>query len=86
MKETIIKNVVGYFRVSTEEQANNFSIDGQKQRLEGCTALGYNLLEEYTDKGIHEPIIDMALWERTQEKLKAVGKTPELYLYWLLYF
>lgn len=44
--------VVGYVRVSTENQLENYSIDEQVQRLEAyCAAKGWNLIHTYIDGG-----------------------------------
>lgn len=77
MKDLKIENVVGYFRVSTEEQANNYSIDGQKTEVRRyCNGLGYNLLEEYTDKGITGTSIDKR--EDFKRMLRDIGKNKNI--------
>lgn len=44
--------VVGYVRVSTENQLENYSIDEQTQRLEAyCAAKGWKLVHTYIDGG-----------------------------------
>lgn len=45
-------SVVGYVRVSTENQLENYSIDEQTQRIRSyCEAKGWNLIKIYTDGG-----------------------------------
>lgn len=53
----------GYIRWGVRE-------DWSKKRRKGINK-DVNL-----EKGLHEPIIDINLWEKTQEKRKLVGKTP----------
>ena len=44
--------VLGYARVSTENQLENYSIPQQQSRLESyCHAKGWELLNTYTDGG-----------------------------------
>lgn len=53
MKEKTIKNVVTYYRVSTAEQTEGFSIDNQKTEvLNYCKAMKYNVIGEFVDAGI----------------------------------
>ena len=44
-------NVICYFRVSTDEQANvGYSLRFQQQRLQQyCELKGYNIVKEYTE-------------------------------------
>ena len=50
MSENMI--VVGYVRVSTEHQLDNYSIDEQTERLKAyCRAKGWILAKIYTDGG-----------------------------------
>jgi len=46
-------NVIGYIRVSTEDQAREgVSLEAQQARIEAyCFAKGWNLLEVKADKG-----------------------------------
>jgi site-specific DNA recombinase len=52
MKERLIKNVVSYLRVSTQEQVYGYSIENQRREIqEYCNQKGYNLIREYADLG-----------------------------------
>ena len=54
MSENMI--VVGYVRVSTEHQLDNYSIDEQTERLKAyCRAKGWILAKIYTDGGFSGP-------------------------------
>ena len=51
-KKISIARVVGYVRVSTENQLENYSIDEQSQRIRAyCAAKGWALSSIYTDGG-----------------------------------
>lgn len=51
-KKISISRVVGYVRVSTENQLENYSIDEQSQRIRAyCAAKGWALCSIYTDGG-----------------------------------
>ena len=53
MEDKIIKNVVIYTRVSTEEQVEGFSLQNQLDSLRTyCDAYRYKVVETYTDAGV----------------------------------
>lgn len=47
------KNILGYVRVSTQEQTENFSINNQKNDIKDkCRKENWNLIDIYSDEGI----------------------------------
>ena len=53
MKDKIIKNVLIYTRVSTEEQVEGFSLQNQLDDLSDyAKALKYNVARTFTDAGV----------------------------------
>ena len=68
MSENMI--VVGYVRVSTEHQLDNYSIDEQTERLKAyCRAKGWILAKIYTDGGFsggttNRPALQQMLFDK----------------------
>lgn len=70
--------VVGYARVSTDNQLENYSIEEQTQRLNAyCTAKGWTLLQTYVDGGFSggntdRPALQQLLTAVRENKIDAV--------------
>jgi site-specific DNA recombinase len=70
--------VVGYVRVSTENQLENYSIEEQTARLNAyCSAKGWTLLHTYIDGGYSggntdRPALQQMLKDIPQNKIDAV--------------
>lgn len=76
MSENI--NVIGYVRVSTEHQLDNYSIDEQTERLKAyCRAKGWVLTKVYTDGGFsggntNRPALQQMLLDIRHEPIHSV--------------
>src|SRR5215210_6886136 len=69
------KRAAIYIRVSTDEQARNgYSLQGQRDELiDACEQLGYEIVDEYVDKGYSRSTLDRPDLERLREDV-ADGK------------
>lgn len=67
-------SVVGYSRISTEDQSN-FSLDGQEEQIrKHCQHNGWKLVDIFTDNGQSAKNFDRADWKQLEKFLKANHK------------
>lgn len=77
------KNVIGYSRVSSEEQVNNYSLKNQEDKcISYCKEYGYSLLKIFKDEGKSATNINRpALLEMLEYCRKNKGKVDTLIIY-----
>lgn len=64
------KKVIGYARISTEDQSH-FSIEGQQEEFEEyCFKKNYDLLHTFTDEGQSAKDFDRREWKQLEQYLK----------------
>ena len=72
------RNVLDYMHVSTEMQTDGYSIHGQLNQLtEYCQFQGYEVVDEYTDRGIsgktmQRPELQRMLKDANEGKLDCI--------------
>jgi site-specific DNA recombinase len=63
--------LVGYIRVSTQEQADNTSLADQRKKIKSyCTAMGHELVEVFEEVGSGKNTTDRPLFTQALEAVR----------------